>query len=135
VQRPADWVAINTNHWLYEGTGLRDGDHLVNLVGQEYDTFFPDLANPNTVVLAQSPVDAVIEPDEPTLRYRSPAVHTATMYTADSGATVFAAGTFQWSWAVDQFGDRSYRGFATPYDERVVRMTRNLFDRLGDSTG
>jgi hypothetical protein len=132
VQRPADWVAINTNHWLYEGTRLRDGDHLVNLVGQEYDTFFPELANPNTLLLAQSPVEAVIGPDEPTLRYRSPDVHTATMYTADSGATVFAAGTFQWSWAIDEFGYRSYRGFATPYDERVVRMTRNLFDRLGD---
>lgn len=131
VRRPGDWVAAQTDHWLYEGTGLRDGDHLVNLVGQEYDSYFPDLGNPGTIILARSPIDAVIGADQRVGRYASPAVHNATLYEAASGATVFAAGTFQWSWAIDEFGDRSYRGVATPYDERVVRMTRNLFDRLG----
>jgi len=131
VRRPGDWIAAGTDHWLYEGTGLRDGDRLVNLVGQEYDSYFPELGHPGTVVLARSPVDAVIQSDQLTGRYSSPPLHTATMYTADSGATVFAAGTFQWSWAIDHFGDRSYRGAATPYDGRVVRMTENLFDRLG----
>jgi len=53
------------------------------------------------------------------------------MYTAASGATVFAAGTFQWSWAIDDYGDRAYHGFATPLDARVERMTRNLVERLG----
>jgi hypothetical protein len=61
-----------------------------------------------------------------------PDLHPATSYTADSGATVIAAGTFQWSWAMDAYGDRSYRGVTTPVDPRVGRMTRNLFDRLGD---
>ncbi len=131
VRRPGNWVAAQTDHWLYEGTGLRDGDHLVNLVGQEYDSYFPGLGNPGTIILARSPIDAVIEADQRIGRYASPAIHNATMYTANSGATVFAAGTFQWSWAIDQFGDRSYRGAATPYDERVVQMTRNLFERLG----
>ena len=31
---------------------MRDGDHLVNLVGQEYDSYFPDLGNQGTVILA-----------------------------------------------------------------------------------
>ena len=131
VRRPGDWVATQTDHWLYEGTGLRDGDRLVNLVGQEYDSYFPELANQGTVILARSPIDAVIDAGHRPGRYVSPAIHNATIYTANSGATVFAAGTFQWSWALDQFGDRSYRGAATPFDERVVRMTQNLFDRLG----
>ena len=130
VRRPADWISVATDHWLYEGTGLHDGDRLVNLVGQEFDSYFPDLGLPGTVILARSPVDAIIEPDQRTGRYASPAEHTATIYTAASGATVFAAGTFQWSLAVDDFGDRSYRGFATPFDARVARMTQNLFDRL-----
>ena len=134
VRRPGDWVAVGTDHWVYEGTGLRDGDRLANLVGQEYDAYFPELGNPGTVILAQSPVDAVIGLDRLVERYPSPPVHNATMYTATSGATVFAAGTFQWSWAIDRFGDRSYRGAATPFDERVVRMTQNLFDRLGGAT-
>jgi hypothetical protein len=131
VRRPGDWVASSTDHWLYDGTGLRDGDRLTNLVGQEYDSYFPQLANQGTVILARSPIDAVIQSGKAMGPYASPPVHNATMYTAASGATVFAAGTFQWSWAMDDFGDRSYRGFATPYDERVVRMTQNLFDRLG----
>jgi len=129
VRRPADWVVRSSRHWLYAGTGLRDGDRLSNLVGQEYDSYFPQFAHPGTVLLAQSPVDAVITGTE---IYPSPPIHTATMYKADSGATVFAAGTFQWSWALDAYGDRMYAGVKTPVDPRVGIMTRNLFDRLGD---
>jgi hypothetical protein len=131
VRRPADWVVLGAKHWLYEGTGLVDGDRIVNLVGQEYDTFFPGYSQPGTQILARSPVEAVVRGVDPT---PGPKVHTATIYTADSGATVFAAGTFQWSWALDSFGERSYRGRTTPPDERVERMTRNLFDRLGDGS-
>ena len=132
VERPADWVVAGSAHWLYEGTRLRDGDRLVNLVGQEYDAFDPTYAQPGTTLLARSPVTALARsgshgPDRPT-----PGLHTATIYTAESGATVFAAGTFQWSWALDRAADRSYRGVVTPVDARVGRMTANLFDRLGD---
>ena len=132
VRRPADWVVANSGHWLYEGTGLRDGDRLTNLVGQEYDTYFPDLAPAGTVLLARSPVAAIgATPGEPG-DLPSPPVQTATIYTAPSGATVFAAGTFQWSWARDDYGERAYHGVPTPLDPRVGQMTRNLFDRLGD---
>jgi len=132
VRRVADWVVSGSRHWLYEGTDLRDGDRLANLVGQEYDAYFPDLGNPGTAILASGPVDADLRPSYDPGAYPSPAVHNATMYTAPSGAFVFAAGTFQWSWAVDDYGDRSYKGVRTPVDDRVARMTRNLFDRLGD---
>jgi hypothetical protein len=131
VRRPADWIVQGANHWLYEGTGLVDGDRIAKLVGQEYDTFFPQYAQPGTQILARSPVEAVVRGVDPT---PGPKVQTATIYTADSGATVFAAGTFQWSWALDTFGQRSYRGVVTPPDRRVEQMTRNLFDRLGDGS-
>ncbi len=139
VARSADWVVAGSDHWLYTGTGLRDGDRIVNLVGQEYDTFFPSLAHPETTILARSPVVPVIlgpRSGDPGLsgspfQPLDPALHTATCYTAESGATVVAAGTFQWSWALDGFGPRSRRGVSTPLDPRVGRMTRNLLDRLG----
>lgn len=132
VNRVADWVVAEPGHWLYEGTGLAAGDHLSNLIGQEFDSYFPELAPDGTVVLARGPVDAVLrDPDDPD-KYPSPPIHTATAYTAASGATVLAAGTFQWSWAIDGYGDRSYNGVATPRDVRVERMTANIFDRLGD---
>lgn len=132
VRRPADWVVQNSDHWLYAGTGLRDGDRITNLVGQEFDTFSPEFAPPGTIILALGLVDAAgVDPNE-TEGVPGPAIHTATIYTADSGATVVAAGTFQWSWAIDTFGARAWHGYPTPADTRVEVMTRNLFDRLGD---
>jgi len=59
-------------------------------------------------------------------------VHTATVYTTPAGGTVVSAGTFQWSWALDDFGTHTYRGRTTPTDARVARVTTNIFDRLGD---
>lgn len=134
VKNVVDWVVGSSGHWLYEGTGLSDGDHISNLVGQEYDTFDPAApwVQPGTVVLADSPVEPDLKhPADPGVGPASTR-HNATVYTAASGATVVAAGTFQWSWAIDAYGDRSYHGVHTPVDARVARMTRNLFDRLGD---
>ena len=137
VREPGDWVVAGSGHWLYERTGLRDGDRIRNLVGQEYDTLVPSLAPPGTTLLARSPMVPVLRSDAAPRQASGPqpldpALHTATVYQADSGAIVFAAGTFQWSWALDEYGNRTYRGVTTPLDDRVARMTRNLFDRLGD---
>ena len=60
-----------------------------------------------------------------------PPVANATIYTAPSGATVFAAGTMLWSWALDGWGGFLFGGRTTPVDERVKRITRNILDRLG----
>ncbi len=135
ISRVSDWIVHNADHWLYAGTGLRDGDHLANLIGPEYDTYYPSLAPPGTTLLARSPVIPVLR-EEPAGNAGADAplddrLHTATIYTTASGSTVFAAGTFQWSWALDAWGDRTYKGVTTPVDERVARMTRNLVDRLG----
>ena len=137
VARPADWIVAGSGHWLYEATGLGDGDAIRNLVGQEFDTFFPTLAHPGTVILARSPVVPIIHraPRKGVPLPLDEDVQTATAYVADSGATVIAAGTFQWSWALDDYGDRSYHGVATPLDGRVARMTTNILDRLGDGRG
>jgi hypothetical protein len=132
LKRPADWIVTDERHWLYERTGLRAKDRLVNLVGGEYDTLFPEYAPAGTHVIAQGPVEALIRNDRIPEGQEPPEVHTATVYTADSGATVFSAGTFQWSWALDDYGLRTYHGIATPLDRRVARITSNLFDRLGD---
>ena len=132
VRRPADWIVAGSSHWLYESTRFRDGDRIVNLVGQEFDTFFPEYAQAGTTILARSPVQAVILGEPEGGQPADPWMQTATIHTTESGATVLAAGTFQWSWALDGYGSRSYRGFATPRDSRVERMTHNVFDRLGD---
>jgi hypothetical protein len=48
------------------------------------------------------------------------------LYTAPSGARVFAAGTIQWSWGLDNFGGTTF------VDPGVQRVTANI---LGAFTG
>jgi hypothetical protein len=106
-------------------------------VGQEYDRFWPGdgLSPPGTQILATSPVTPNLgretgAPGSPTPAEPVPAVHNATIYTAPSGATVFSAGTIQWSWALDGWGAPDWAGVRTPLDWRVARITANILDRL-----
>ncbi|GAA4857573.1 N,N-dimethylformamidase beta subunit family domain-containing protein [Kitasatospora terrestris] len=115
VPAPVPLVARNTEHWLWEGTGLRDGDQLPGLVAGEADRYFPKVALPEhteRILLAHSP-------------YRDAAgrvTHQETsLYRAASGAYVFASGTFAWSPALDRPGHT---------DERIQRATANLLDHL-----
>ena len=130
VSKPADWVVTGSRHWLYKGTGLRDGDRIAALVGQEYDAHFPGLAPAGTVVVARSPVLARGKDPDADGNVESPSMHSAAIRDPDGKAGgVFAAGTFQWSWALDAYGQHAYNGRTTPLDARVRRMTANIFDR------
>ncbi len=132
VLRPADWVVTNSGHWLYAGTGVRDGDRFTSLVGQEYDTFYPAVSPPGTELWARSPTVTAFGQKDPT---GHPTVHTATVHTTPAGGTVVSAGTYQWSWALDSFGQHAYQGRFTPVDRRVARVTTNIYRRLGDGSG
>jgi hypothetical protein len=113
-----DWVVRNASHWVYGGTGLRDGDVLLKLVGYEWDnpragdSSWNDVRPPGQVVLAQSLTGAT-------------PVHGASYYDAPSGAGVFTAGTIQWAFAIPTDGTG-----ATPHDDRVVTITTNVLDRF-----
>jgi hypothetical protein len=132
VNRFGDWTVKNSDHWLYEGTGLKDGDRIPRLIGPEYDTFFEELAPEGTLLLAEGAVDAKLGVPVEGGETPSPAIHTSTIYVAPSGATVFAAGTFLWGLALDGYRGPDYREEYTPVDARIAKMTHNLFDRLGD---
>jgi hypothetical protein len=137
VKTPSDFVCTQPDHWIYAGTGMKAGDTIRNLVGQEYDRFWPDpsLHPVGVTILAESPVQpnygnpnpaATVSPDEP-----QPPVHNATIYTAPSGATVFSAGTIHWGWGLDSWGNQDYQGVHTPVDPRAQRITENILIRLG----
>lgn len=112
------FVAANTSHWVYAGTGVKDGDALAPIVGYEFDRVFDNgRTPPNLVVLARSPVVGFDG---------TPGVHNASIYTASSGAWVFAAGTIEWSWGLA--GGLGPHSLA---DRAVQRMTANLFERAG----
>jgi hypothetical protein len=107
------WVATNASHWIYAGTGLRDGDQIPGLVGYEYDKVWNNGRSPaGLVALSASPV---------TDYQGITAIQQATYYRAPSGAMVFNAATNYWPWKLD---DNDYQRKGA--DARVQRMTANL---------
>lgn len=82
----ADMVIGDASSWVFDGTGLENGDKVPHLVGNEYDRVTPEQPTPQNIqVLAHSPVVC--------RGVRS--FSDVTYYSAASGAGVFATGTFQ----------------------------------------
>lgn len=107
-----DIVVSDAGHWVYEGTGLRNGDTLRNLLGYETDASFGN-APAGTQVIAHSP--------DP-FGYADMSV-----YTWPSGAVVFAAGSMQYTWGLDDFG---WHNVDAATRKATEIMTRNILARL-----
>jgi hypothetical protein len=83
----ADMVIGDASAWMFDGSGLKDGDKLPNAVGNEYDRVMPEAPTPSNIqVVAHSPVSCG----------GKKSFADATYYTHPSGAGVFAVGTFWW---------------------------------------
>ncbi len=119
---PLDLVVSNPTHWIYEGTGVVAGTVLPGLLGNEMDRVYPSAAPPWIEILGQSPVLPAT--------FAEPNSHMTIYRVTGTRIMVFAAGTLQWNWGLDD-----YRGFfqQTPRVSEVVRqMTRNLLFRFID---
>ncbi|GAX41613.1 Ig domain protein group 1 domain protein [Tolypothrix sp. NIES-4075] len=90
---------------------------LQGLLGYEVDRMFGN-APPNTIRIAHSPYRY-----GKGIRYSD-----MTVYTADSGATVFATGTMQWSWGLDDYNAPQLRPSVTSPDAQAI--TRNILARM-----
>lgn len=101
------FVVEDASHWVFTGTGLKNGDRLANLDGSSFLGYEVDAMGPaspaGTRRLAHSPVNAA-------------AANFADMVidTAASGATVFSSGSIGWSQTVPQ----------------IAQITRNVLARL-----
>src|SRR3984893_14250469 len=54
----SDYVVTNSSHWVYAGTGFKDGDHVAGIVGYEADSFMSNYPPPNSAnqtLLSRSP--------------------------------------------------------------------------------
>jgi hypothetical protein len=110
-------VVQNAEHWLWAGTGVRDGEKIPGIVGGEADGFdaaAPQPASVNHTLLSASHYMALGGNDWPRIQHTS-------LYETERGAVVFAAGTFNWVLGLNR------RGYA---DARIQRATENLFNRL-----
>ncbi|MEV4557037.1 N,N-dimethylformamidase beta subunit family domain-containing protein [Kitasatospora sp. NPDC049285] len=105
----APYVVTSPDHWLFAGTGAKQGDSFAHLVGVEYDRVDPSFPTPQGIqVIAHSPV---------VCDGRKSFADTA-LYTAPSGAMVFATGTMRWVESLDAIGHG--------LDDRTAALTRQV---------
>jgi hypothetical protein len=119
----ADWICQAPKHWIFDGTGMKKGDRIPQLVGWEYHG--QPLRQDNTlVVLATGTVREGQKTTEKT--------YAATLYTAAKGNYVFNAATCWWNMLLERppgAVDPPHTDFSRP-DPRVQQITRNLFAHM-----
>jgi hypothetical protein len=118
----ADWICANDKHWIFEGTGMKNGDGIPGLVGWEWHGDPADI--PGLEIVAKG---------ELTNR-NTKGTYTATIYPGPKGNFVFNAATIWWSDGLSEppgYQHPSAHG-AKPRgpDPRVQRITANLLNRF-----
>ena len=120
----ADWTCVNARHWLFEGTGMKNGDAIKGLVGWEHHGEPADL--PGLEVLARGPVFSNGRPQK--------TEYAATIYPGPKGNLVFNAATIWWSDGLSAppgyMRPTSHGNTPPGPDARVQRLTTNLFERF-----
>ncbi|MEA2250869.1 MAG: hypothetical protein QOG70_1111 [Solirubrobacteraceae bacterium] len=109
---PVDDAALS-NPW-FAGTGFGPGSVLSRVVGYEWDRFQSWCLTPGTptILFHLEGVPPLASADSVT-------------YSTPAGATVFTAGTFQFSWALDGYG-----AAGTRVDPRLQQFVRNMLNSM-----
>ena len=115
-----DMVVTDASDPIFQGTGLQNGSTLPGLVGNEIDRVFGALPANETILAHSSVVDAVTHLSS---------FSDVTISNFPSGATVFAAGTFQWSWGLDDDNFFSLHPVVT--NPAAQQTTRNILKQFG----
>ncbi|MBO0780431.1 MAG: choice-of-anchor D domain-containing protein, partial [Ktedonobacteraceae bacterium] len=117
VYQDETFVVTNASHWVYAGTGLVNGSRVPGIVGYEYDRVWNNgFSPPGLTVLGHSPVSACCGTGN--------SFADTTIYTAASGARVFASGTIQWSLGLDNSQGNTYANAG------IQKMTANLLNNF-----
>ncbi|MFD0712110.1 N,N-dimethylformamidase beta subunit family domain-containing protein [Paenibacillus sp. GCM10027626] len=127
-----DWTVTKPDHWLFEGTGMKQGDRIPGLVGWEYHgTPFKEVDGLEIVAESELAVWPPFEEAEATKH--EPGRHSAVIYPGPKGNWVFNAGTIWWAEGLScPPGHIPAMGtFGRPQgvDARVQMITRNLLDK------
>ncbi len=118
----ADWICANERHWLFAGSGMKNGDRIPGLVGWEWHGDPADI--PGLEIVARGDLTS----------RNTRGTYTATIYPGPGGNLVFNAATIWWSDGLSAppgYQHPSAHG-ARPQgpDPRVQRITANLFRRF-----
>ena len=121
------YVVQGSTSWVYAGTGLTDASRVNGIVGYEYDRLFTTYVDGVSGDTITVPAIAGL-----TILSRSPvgsSYSNSTLYTAASGARVFAAGTIEWSSGLDSSGYGCTNGCVSA---ALQQVTRNIFANFGN---
>jgi hypothetical protein len=111
-----NFVVANASSWVYAGTGFVNGSVVRGILGYEYDKVFNNGATPaGLTILGNSPV---------TGESVGNSTANASIYTAPSGAKVFAAGTIEWSLGLENIQGNTY---ANPGIQKATANILNAF--------
>ena len=119
-----DWIVADASNWLFEGTGMKNGDRIPGLVGWEFHG--EPASIPGLKVIAEGQ----------TINGGGEQAHwTATLYPGPKGNWVFNASTIFWAQGLSQPPGHMppYSHYGRPHgpDKRVQKITANFLRRCG----
>jgi hypothetical protein len=117
--------------WLFAHTGITAATSIPGIVGYELDERTP-ATPPGTMLVGAGAGVPCMSEAEPSPVHGT--LSETTLYTARSGALVFATGTLGWEYALSPVPQASPDAPSAP-DPRVVAMTRNLLAHVLARTG
>lgn len=120
----ADWICVKPDHWLFAGTGMKQGDGIPGLVGWEWHG--DPAAIPGLEVLATGPTQE--SPGK-----LNGGIYTATIYPGPKGNFVFNASSCWWADGLSAPpGYLRPSVYTTPRgpDPRAQQITANVLDRM-----
>ncbi|CAN7175743.1 N,N-dimethylformamidase beta subunit family domain-containing protein [Rossellomorea sp. LjRoot5] len=107
-------VITNSSHWIYKGTGLKDGDEIAGVIGGEVDRYDGEI--PGVELISRSPVNL----------YGKKSVADVVWWDKPYGTKVFSVGTFNWNWFLDPYGHTD----VAAYNRSIELMTENALSEL-----
>ena len=125
----ADWTCARPDHWLFAGSGMKQGDSVPGLVGWEWHGDPAEI--PGLEIVATGPTFSA--PGKP-----NGGTYTATVYPGPKGNFVFNAATIWWGDGLSEppgyVRPRVYSEPRGPHPA-VQQITRNLLERMRAAKG
>ena len=120
----ADWICAKADHWIYEGTGMKNGDRIPGVIGWEWHGDPAPI--PSLKIVATGPTE-----DSP--GHPNGGIYTATIYQGPKDNFVFNAATCWWADGLSQppgyIRPKVYTEPKGP-DSRIQRITLNILEKM-----
>lgn len=118
-----DWIASDTSSWIFDGSGMKDGDSIPGLIGWEFHGDPADI--PGLKVVAEGTA----------VNAGGDSAHwTSTLYPGPKNNWVFNAATIWWAQGLSTPPGHMlpYSHYGRPHGphDQVQRITKNILDRF-----